>query len=311
MIFKLFFLAAGFIVVFKGADWFVDGASDMASRFGIPQLVIGLTIVAMGTSMPEAAVSIAAALKNTSEIAVGNVVGSNILNILLILGVTSVIAAVPVQKSTLKYEIPFMIAITLIMLFMCLSGGEVSFLEGIILWGLFISYLAYLYFLSERDNKDKQQDIVKKNCSIWGCIARAAIGCILIIAGSNMAVEGASGLAGIMGMSERLIGLTIVAFGTSLPELVTSVAAARKGNSAIAVGNIIGSNIFNILFIIGSTALITPVKFDNGFTYDVIIAALSGGLLWILAAKNKKLGRISGIIMLSAYILYYVYLYAV
>ena len=311
MIFKLILLAAGFILLIKGADWFVDGASDMASSFGIPQLVIGLTIVAMGTSMPEAAVSIAAALKGTSEIAVGNVVGSNILNILLILGITSIIAAVPVQKSTLKFEIPFMIAITVIMLFMCLSGREVSFLEGIILWILFLSYLAYLYFLSVKDNKDKQQDIVHKKCSIWSCIARGAVGCILIIAGSNMAVEGASGLAGLMGMSERLIGLTIVAFGTSLPELVTSVTAARKGNSAIAVGNIIGSNIFNILFIIGSTALITPVKFDSGFTYDVIIAALSGALLWILLAKNKKLGRICGIIMLSAYILYSVYLYAV
>lgn len=311
MIFKLILLAAGFILLIKGADWFVDGASDMASRFGIPQLVIGLTIVAMGTSMPEAAVSIAAALKGTSEIAVGNVVGSNILNILLILGITSIIAAVPVQKSTLKFEIPFMIAITVIMLFMCLSGREVSFLEGIILWILFLSYLAYLYFLSVKDNKNKKQDIVHKKCSIWSCIARGTVGCILIIAGSNMAVEGASGLAGLMGMSERLIGLTIVAFGTSLPELVTSVTAARKGNSAIAVGNIIGSNIFNILFIIGSTALITPVKFDIGFTYDVIIAALSGALLWILAAKNKKLGRICGIIMLSAYIFYSVYLYAV
>ena len=166
MIFKLILLAAGFILLIKGADWFVDGASDMASRFGIPQLVIGLTIVAMGTSMPEAAVSIAAALKGTSEIAVGNVVGSNILNILLILGITSIIAAVPVQKSTLKFEIPFMIAITVIMLFMCLSGREVSFLEGIILWILFLSYLAYLYFLSVKDNKDKQQDIVHKKCSI-------------------------------------------------------------------------------------------------------------------------------------------------
>lgn len=311
MIFKLILLAAGFVLLIKGADWFVDGASDIASRFGIPQLVIGLTIVAMGTSLPEAAVSIAAALKGTSEIAVGNVVGSNILNILLILGVTSVIAAVPVQKSTLKHEIPFMIVITIIMLFMCLSGREISFAEGMILWGLFLSYLAYLYFLSVRKNKDKRQESVKKNCRIWSCIAKAAIGCILIIAGSNMAVEGASGLAEIMGMSKRLIGLTIVAFGTSLPELVTSVTAARKGNSAIAVGNIIGSNIFNILFIIGSTALITPVKFDIGFTYDLIIAALSGALLWILAAKNKKLGRISGIIMLSAYSLYSVYLYFV
>ena len=247
---QIVFLALGFFLLVKGADWFVDGASGLARKLGIPQLVIGLTIVAMGTSLPEAAVSISAALRGNGEITIGNIVGSNILNILIILGVTALIATLKVADSTVRYEIPFMIVVTFVLL----------------------------------------------------------AGVVMIVAGSNFAVEGASNLAKALGISQRFIGLTIVALGTSLPELVTSVSAARKHNADIAIGNIVGSNIFNILFIVGTTALITPVTFASGFVVDTLIAAAVGILLFVCVARTRELRKKAGIVMLLAYILYFLYL---
>ena len=302
---QIVFLALGFFLLIKGADWFVDGASGLAKKLGIPQLVIGLTIVAMGTSLPEAAVSISAALRGNAEITIGNIVGSNILNILIILGVTALIATLKVADSTVRYEIPFMIVVTFVLLWLGYTGGQVTRLEGIILWGLFLLYLRYLYMMAKKGKEEEREAEQLSAAKIIGLIFA---GVVMIVAGSNFAVEGASNIAKALGISQRFIGLTIVAFGTSLPELVTSVSAARKGNADIAIGNVVGSNIFNILFIVGTTALITPVTFASGFVADTLIAAAVGILLFVCVARTKELRKKAGIVMLLAYVLYFLYL---
>lgn len=302
---QIVFLALGFFLLVKGADWFVDGASGLARKLGIPQLVIGLTIVAMGTSLPEAAVSISAALRGNAEITIGNIVGSNILNILIILGVTALIATLKVADSTVRYEIPFMIVVTFVLLWLGYTGGQVTRLEGIILWVLFLLYLRYLYMMAKKGKEEEREAEQLSTAKIIGLILA---GVVMIAAGSNFAVEGASNLAKALGISQRFIGLTIVALGTSLPELVTSVSAARKHNADIAIGNIVGSNIFNILFIVGTTALITPVTFASGFVVDTLIAAAVGILLFVCVARTKELRKKAGIVMLLAYILYFLYL---
>lgn len=302
---QIVFLALGFFLLVKGADWFVDGASGLARKLGIPQLVIGLTIVAMGTSLPEAAVSISAALRGNAEITIGNIVGSNILNVLIILGVTALIATLKVADSTVRYEIPFMIVVTFVLLWLGYTGGQVTRLEGIILWVLFLLYLRYLYMMAKKGKEEEREAEQLSTAKIIGLILA---GVVMIVAGSNFAVEGASNLAKALGISQRFIGLTIVAFGTSLPELVTSVSAARKHNADIAIGNIVGSNIFNILFIVGTTALITPVTFASGFVVDTLIAAAVGILLFVCVARTKELRKKAGIVMLLAYILYFLYL---
>ena len=303
IILELFLLALGFSMLVKGADWFVDGTSGMARKLGIPQLVVGLTIVAMGTSTPEAAVSITAALKNNAGIAIGNVIGSNILNILIILGVTAVITTVAIQKSTLYVEIPYMLVVTIVLILMGLDG-KVSRIEGILLWGMFLIYLAYLYYLAKKGKEEKE----KVEESIWKLIVSAILGGAIVVWGSDITVDAATKIAQILGMSERFIGLTIVALGTSLPELVTSVTAARKGNADIAIGNIVGSNIFNILFVIGTAALIIPVPYTTGFLMDGVIAIMAGVLLWIAVFWKMELRRSWGIVMLAAYAAYFVYL---
>ncbi len=304
IVLQLLLLALGFTMLVKGADWFVDGASGLARKFGIPQLVIGLTIVAMGTSVPEAAVSITAALKGSADIAVGNVVGSNILNILIILGLASVIIPIAIQKSTLRVEIPFMIAITIIFVFLGRSGACISRAEGVFLWVLFLVYLGYLFVLA-KNTKEEKQTGEEKTLKL---LLYILFGAIVVVFGSNITVESATKIAKILGVGDRFIGLTIVALGTSLPELVTSVVAAKKGNADIAVGNIVGSNIFNILFVLGTSALITPVPYQAEFLVDGIFAIAAGALLWLAGFPRKRLSRYSGIIMLLCYSIYFAYL---
>lgn len=306
MVLQVFILLVGFLLLVKGADWFVEGAAGIAKKLGIPQLIIGLTIVAMGTSMPEAAVSITAALQENAGITIGNIVGSNILNILIILGVTALITNVAIQKSTLYYEIPYMIAITIVLMIFGITGGEISFIEGIIFWLLFIVFLGYLFVMSKKGNSQENEEV--KDIPVWKCILFMLVGGVMVVKGSDFAVSGASAIARFFGMSERFIGLTIVAFGTSLPELVTSVTAAKKGNAGIAIGNIVGSNIFNILFVIGTTALICMVPFESKFIIDTIIAIASGAVLWLGTYKNRELRKPCGIVMLLGYAAYFIYL---
>lgn len=309
MILQIFILTVGFLFLVKGADWFVDGAASIAKRMGIPELVVGLTIVAMGTSMPEAAVSITAALNDSPGITIGNVVGSNILNILIILGITAVIINVAIQKSTFFYEIPFMIGITIILIVFGITDQGITFFEGVIFWLLFIVFLIYLFIMSRKSSGEQSGDEEKESVMpVWKCLIFILIGGILVVKGSDFAVSSASEIARLFGIGERFIGLTIVAFGTSLPELVTSVTAARKGNAGIAIGNIVGSNIFNILFVIGTTALICTVPFESKFVIDTVIAVLCGILLWIGTIRHKELRKPCGIIMLLCYAAYFIYL---
>lgn len=309
MLLQFVLLVVGFVLLIKGADWFVEGASKIADRLGIPQIVIGLTIVAMGTSLPEAAVSISAATKGSADITIGNVIGSNIMNVLLILGLTAVIRAIPVKKNTVRYEIPFTIVITGFLVFWGQRDHWISRVEGGLLWGFMVLYLLYLWWASTMD-KDAIEEVPEagEKDSVLKMLAMIVIGAVMIVIGSDVTVDAATKLALGFGMSERLVGLTIIAFGTSLPELVTSCTAALKGKSDIAVGNIVGSNIFNILFVVGTTALITPVPYNANFLVDSIVAIATVVLLWVCVIPKKKLGRIGGLIMLAGYAGYFVYL---
>ena len=301
---NLLLLVLGFAMLIKGADWFVDGTSGIANKLGIPQLVIGLTIVAMGTSAPEAAVSINAALKDNADITIGNILGSNILNILIILGVTGAIVAVAIQKSTLLIEIPYMLAVTIVLIIMGMTGNKISRVEGVIFMAMFIVYLIYLFILAKKG----EQEEVKEERSNLKLVISMIVGGVIVVWGSDVTVDSATEIAEVIGLSERFIGLTIVALGTSLPELVTSVTAAKKGNADIAIGNIVGSNIFNILFVIGISSLIIPINFEPNFIIDSVIAVLAGVFLWISVCKTKKLTRTWSIAMLISYAAYLVYL---
>ena len=304
LLIKFLLLALGFLMLIKGADYFVTGASGIAYRFGIPHLIVGLTIVAMGTSAPEAAVSIAAAFKGSADITIGNIVGSNILNIWIILGISSVVAALTVARSAVRVEIPFVIIVSAVLLIMGLDG-TVSRIDGIILWAIFILYLVYLF---SKAKKTKQIEGEIRNHPLWKNILFTAGGLVLIVLGSDFTVDAASDIARIFGMSERFIGLTIVALGTSLPELFTSVSAARRGNVDIAIGNIVGSNVFNILFVVGTSALIIPVPFAAKFRIDAAVAAIAALTLFLFCRKEKKISKSGGICMLACYAAYFVYL---
>ena len=334
LILQVVLLVLGFALLIKGADFFVEGAAGIAARFRIPQLVIGLTIVAMGTSAPEAAVSITAALGGNGDVAVGNIVGSNILNILIILGVTALITSIPVAASTVRYEMPYMIAITVVLMIMGATGGTVCWWEGIILWVLFLMYLVYLFLSAmkcrktEQDNDGAEVRAAKgddradtdlsdehavaevKADKLWRLLLFTAGGLALVVIGANISVDAATYIATAVGISDRVIALTIVAFGTSLPELCTSVVAAGKGNADIAIGNIVGSNIFNILFIIGTTSLITPVTYAGAFLVDGVIAVSAAVLLLLCVAGKRRLVRPHGVVMLAAFAGYLVYLLA-
>ena len=304
---NILFLALGFGLLAKGADFFVDGASSIAKRFKIPQIVIGLTIVAMGTSMPEAAVSIKAAISGNADISIGNVVGSNILNILLILGVSSVIFPLVIKKLTQRVDIPIVMGATAI-LFVLGLFEKIFFWGGIIMLLAFGGYLTYLFFVAKK-NKDNEDETKIKDMPVWKSIIFVILGIIMIVLGSEFSVETATNLAKMAGWSDAFIGLTIVALGTSLPELFTSVMAAIKKNSDIAVGNIVGSNIFNILFILGVTSLIVPINFAPSFLIDTVVSFVCALLLLVLSLFGGKLRRWGGAIMLVSYVGYFIYLY--
>ena len=304
LIIQIGLLAIGFFMLVKGADYFVDGAAGIATKFGIPQLVVGLTIVAMGTSAPEAAVSITGAMNGAADISVGNVVGSNILNILIILGITGFITSVAVQKSTLMIEMPFMMAITVVLIVLGMTGNEITFFEGVIFWILFLVYLGYLYVLAKKGTNEETTE----DRPVWKLLLFVLVGGAVVVWGANISVDAATALAQAIGISEKFIGLTIVALGTSLPELVASVTAAKKGNADIAIGNIVGSNIFNILFVLGTSALITPIPYKSTFLVDGLIALAAGVLLWVATIRKKELTRPWGIVMLLGYAAYFIYL---
>lgn len=314
MAIQLLFLVLGFVMLVKGADLFVDGASGIATKFGIPQIVIGLTIVAMGTSAPEAAVSITAAFAGNADITIGNIVGSNILNILIILGISALVYPLAIQKSTLIIDIPVVLLATVV-LYLLGFDSKISRIDGIIMLVVFAAYLFYLFTVAKKEASQKKlsettehiqsEENAAKEISLLKASIFTVIGLALIIGGSNFVVNSATAIAKALGLSQRFIGLTIVALGTSLPELFTSVTAALKKNSDIAIGNIVGSNIFNILFIVGLSGLIIPVPFATDFRFDTIISGVAAILLLLFCLPKKKLPRFAGAIMLICYALYF------
>ena len=305
MLIQLALLAVGFVLLVKGADWFVDGAASVAAKLGIPQLVIGLTIVAMGTSAPEAAVSLTAAFHGNADITIGNVVGSNILNVLIILGLAALICPMAVAKLTTFVDIPVTFGISLLLLVLGLDG-IISRIDAGILLAVFIGYLSYLFTMTKKGLiSGESEEEGAKIQSVPKALLFTALGLALIIVGSSLAVDAASAIAKMLGLSERFIGLTIVALGTSLPELFTSVAAAMKKNPDMAIGNIVGSNIFNILFIVGLSGMVIPVPFAPAFRFDMIFAAGTMLLLLLLSLPNRRLGRVDGFILLMGYIAYF------
>ncbi|MBR1832938.1 MAG: calcium/sodium antiporter [Ruminiclostridium sp.] len=311
MILSVVFLVVGFVMLIKGADMFVDGASKVAVKLKVPLIVIGLTIVAFGTSAPEAAISITSACQDNAGIAVGNVIGSNIMNILIILGISSLFAVLPVKETTFRYEIPFVIFITVVLLIEGLDGS-IGKLDAVILLVLFVIFFIYLIMLSKKGDggaADEVAPLTEKD-TVPKMILFILLGLVLIVFGSDFTVTGATKIAEALGVESRIIGLTIVAFGTSLPELVTSVTAAKKNAVDIAIGNIIGSNIFNILFVAGLAGVFSPnpIGFEPTFIIDAIVAIVAAVLLWLFVFKDKKMGRLGGIIMISVYALYFVYL---
>ncbi|MBR0032474.1 MAG: calcium/sodium antiporter [Treponema sp.] len=313
-------LVFGFILLVKGADWFVEGAAGIADKLGVPQLIIGLTIVAMGTSAPETAISLTATMHGSADLAVGNIIGSNIINVLVILGITAIITPLAVQKCTMRYEMPFVIVISVIFMLLGLGTGVLKGLSapdgvlsrscGIILLILFVAYLAYLFVMVKRGEAEAEEVPDGKNTSWIKLIFLLLVGLALVVLGSNYTINSATKLARLFGISERIIGLTIVALGTSLPELATCIAAALKKNADIAIGNIVGSNIFNMLFVGGVSATIRNLPYQGGFFADSIVCILTAVLLLlcVVLTKKKTLNRAGGIIMLCAYAGYFVYL---
>ncbi len=330
-------LVVGFVFLVKGADWFVDGAAGLAAKMRIPQLVIGLTVVAFGTSMPELATSVVSSVEGNVGFAVGNVLGSNITNILLILGLSALFCVLPVQKDSLKIDLPVLLGSSALIILFGMTGDKINRLEGGIMALLLIAYTVFLIMgalkrrakeggmsaLNDHDVvTEGSQEVAGKGFNAWYArmkeytwflVVATLVGMGCIIGGAMLAVQGAETIAKEIGLSQKVIGLTVVAIGTSLPELITSVMAARKGETDIAVGNIVGSNIFNVLMVAGLSALIMPLPFlseGSTFLWDGIIALGAAGLLSLFAySSGHKIRRWQGIVMLGCFAAYYVYLF--
>lgn len=306
MLINIVLLVMGIVVVLKGADWLTDGAVNIASRFGVSQMVIGLTIVAMGTSMPELCVSMVSALKGTPDLAVGNVVGSNTLNTLLIVGCSALVAPIMVKRSSVRRDIPFAVLASLLMLIFCLDGG-IDRLDAALLFILFAVFM----FVTVKYGKNEGTETKTTEMAPLGKAALLlVVGLVCLILGSNLFVDNASFVASTLGVSDAVIGLTIVAGGTSLPELATSMVSAKKGNSDIAIGNVIGSNVFNILMIIGVTGLVKPMHIKGITSLDLIVMLASMLLLWFFCRTTYKVKRWEGAVLAISYIAYIAWLIA-
>ena len=302
MILNILFIVIGIVLVLWGADRLTDGAVAVAEKMKMPQIVIGLTIVAMGTSMPGFCVSLISALKGTSDLAVGNIVGSNIFNTLLIVGVSALVAPMSIMKTTVRKDIPFALVASALLLIMCLDG-DISRIDAAI---LFVMFLIFMY-ITLRGAKVQGTDLEekeKKPMATWLSVVWILVGLACLIGGSNLFVDGATAVATKLGVSEAVIGLTIVAGGTSLPELATSVVSARKGNSGIAIGNVLGSNVFNILAILGLTGVISPMTLKGITMTDLSMMVISIILIWLFSFTKYKIERWEGAILTAVFVGY-------
>ena len=297
-------LIVGFVLLIKGADLFVDGASSVAAKLKVPSLIIGLTVVSIGTSLPEAAVSVSASLSGNNSISLGNVIGSNIFNLLMVVGVSSAILPIVTDRDMLKRDMPINIGIT-VLLGILLFDGNLSRLEALLLLLLLVAYM----FLLIRSALKNRVEAEETKVLSWGkSIVFIVLGVAAIIGGGQLVVNSAKTIALALGMSETLVGLTVVAIGTSLPELVTSIVAARKGDSGIAMGNVIGSNLFNILFILGMAGVIKPLTADAAFFIDTGILLGISALMLLFAFTKRKISRVEGITCVLIYVAYTAYI---
>lgn len=302
MILNIILLGIGFFMLIKGADILVDGASSLACLLKIPTIIVGLVIVSIGTSAPEAAVSITAGLSGSNAIAVSNIVGSNIFNILAVLGISSFMMALPVPQSIIKNELPLLILFSSLVAIMSFIGGAISRIDGLILFALIIAYLVWLI----RDAMDKRAEIkvAEPRFNLPLSLILIGGGLVCIIVGGDLVVDNAQSIALQLGMSERLVGLTIVSVGTSLPELVTSVVAAKKGSVDIAVGNVVGSCIFNLLFILGASAMISPLAVASALYVDLVVMVVATILTFYFSKSRASIDKKEGLIFLICFVVY-------
>lgn len=317
----LVFLVIGFVLLIKGADFFVEGSSSVAKRLHVPSIIIGLTIVAMGTSLPETAVSVSASLIGNNELAVSNVVGSNIFNLMVVIGVCAMIATVDVAKETIKRDIPFSLICAGLLLLLGIAGfGDkagmtLGHLDGVIFIGFFAGYIFYMIKIALKASKEGKKVEIEggsdediKLISVPLSIVFIIGGAAAIAFGGDITVDAASRIASDLGMSQTLIGLTIVSIGTSLPELVTSIVAARKKEVDMALGNAIGSNVFNILMVLGIASTISPISIITENIIDLCVLIAFTICVWIFAGTKKKIGKIEGFAMVAFYAAYAVYI---
>ncbi|MBQ4022682.1 MAG: calcium/sodium antiporter [Prevotella sp.] len=300
---SVLFILIGAVLVLWGADRLTDGATALAQRLGVPQIVIGLTVVAMGTSMPEFFVSLMSAIKGTSDIAVGNVLGSNTFNTLAIVGITAMVAPMTISKNTVRKDMPFSVVASLALLLMCIDG-EVSRWDAAILFVGFMVFLGYTLYLARKGVAQNVEVVKLENMSYWKACGLMLLGLACLVLGSHLFVDGATEVARSLGIPDAVIGLTIVALGTSLPELATSVVAARKGQSAIAIGNVIGSNVFNILMILGITGLVLPMDIHSITSVDFAVLLGSITLLWLFCYTKYTVEKWEGGVLTLAYVVY-------
>lgn len=303
---QVLLLIFGIVVVLKSADWLTNGAVGLATKLGISQIVIGLTIVAIGTSMPEFFVSIVSAIKGTPDLAVGNIVGSNIFNVLLIVGVAATVAPIAIQRATVRRDIPIAIVASIMLTFMMLDDN-ISRIDALILFAAFIAFIWITLRNSKNDANEKDAS-TEKVIPTWKSVLFIIFGLVGLVLGSNIFVDNASSLAHGWGISDAVIGLTIVAGGTSLPELATSAVAARKGDSGIAIGNVLGSNVFNILMILGLTGIISPMHIQNITYIDMAVMVISMALFWLFSFTKLRVGRWEGCVLIACFLGYITWL---
>lgn len=303
---QVLLLIFGIVVVLKSADWLTNGAVGLATKLGISQIVIGLTIVAIGTSMPEFFVSIVSAIKGTPDLAVGNIVGSNIFNVLLIVGVAATVAPIAIQRATVRRDIPIAIVASIMLTFMMLDDN-ISRIDALILFAAFIAFIWITLRNSKNDANEKDAS-TEKVIPTWKSVLFIIFGLVGLVLGSNIFVDNASSLAYGWGISDAVIGLTIVAGGTSLPELATSAVAARKGDSGIAIGNVLGSNVFNILMILGLTGIISPMHIQNITYIDMAVMVISMALFWLFSFTKLRVERWEGCVLIACFLGYITWL---
>ena len=308
MLLNTVFIVLGIILVLWGADRMTEGSVALAERFNVSQLTIGLTIVAMGTSLPEFCVSLVSALKGTPDLAVGNIVGSNIFNALLIVGVAAMVTPINITLTTVRKDIPFALVASVLLMMMCFDG-KISRLNGAILLAMFAIFMVITFKTAGQDPQTQNDDKpAKKPMKLWLCVVFIIAGLGALILGSELFVNGATKVATLLGVSQAVIGLTIVAGGTSLPELATSVVAARKGNSGIAIGNVLGSNVFNILFILGVTGVISPMHMQGITMMDLSVMVTAMIMLWLFSYTKLTLERWEGAVLTATFLIYMGYL---